>query len=104
MEFINKVEIQGYINSPTFTDIQGKKVARFALATEYAYKVGSMSVVDTTWFSCIAFENEGIDFSVLQAGNTVNVTGRLKERRYVNKEGTEVRVFEVICKTVKLVE
>lgn len=104
MEFINKVEIQGYISSPTFTDVQGKKVARFALATEYAYKVGSMSVVDTTWFSCSAFEGENIDFSALQVGNTVNVTGRLKERRYVSAGGTEVRIFEVICKTVKLVE
>ncbi len=104
MEFINKVELQGYVSSPSFTDIQGKKVARFALATEYAYKVGNMPVVDTTWFSCTAFEDEDIDFSALQVGNTVNVTGRLKERRYVNKEGTETRVFEVICKTVKLVK
>lgn len=104
MEFINKVEIQGYISSPTFTDIQGKKVARFALATEYAYKVGDMPIVDTTWFSCTAFEDKDINFSALQVGNTVNVTGRLKERRYVSAGGTEVRVFEVICKTVKLVE
>lgn len=104
MEFINKIEVQGYIGSPSFTDIQGKKVARFSLATKYTYMLGSIPVVDTVWFSCMAYEGEGIDFSALQTGNVVNATGRVVERRYMDSDGNEKRYFEVICQSVKLAE
>lgn len=102
MEYINKVELQGYISSPSFTVIVGKKAARFPLAAKHTHTSGNIQVTDTDWFSCIAFEGEGIDFSALQAGNAVRVVGRLKERRYVDQEGIEKRYFEVICQSVKL--
>lgn len=104
MEYINKIEIQGRVCSITFTDIQNKQVAKFSIITEYVHKVGSIPVVETTWFACTAFEGEGINFSIIQVGNTLNVTGRVRESRYVDSQGVEKRFFEVICKTVKLAE
>lgn len=105
MEFINKVELQGYINLVSLTTIQDCTVARFSMRTEYAYKNNTgMVVVDTTWFSCSAFEGENIDFSAIQKGNAVRVVGRLKERRYTDQEGVERRYFEVICQSIKLAE
>ncbi len=104
MEFINKIEVQGYVGSTSFTDIQSKKVARFSLATKYTYMLGNIPVIDTVWFSCEAFEGEGIDFSALQTGNAVNTVGRVVEKRYVDSDGGERRYFEVICQSVKLAE
>jgi len=103
MEYINSIEIQGYVSSPSFTEIANSSVARFSLATEFAYKNDKGTpVVETTWFSCMAFKSDENDFSALQVGNFVNVKGRLKERRYVSSEGIEKRYFEVICQSVKL--
>lgn len=105
MEFINKVKLQGYISQVSLTNIQDNTVARFSMYTEYAFKNNTgMVIVETTWFSCSAFEGENIDFSAIQKGNAVRVIGRLKERRYVDREGVERRHFEVICQSVKLAE
>ena len=104
MEFINKIEVQGYVGSPSFNVIVGKKVVRFPIATKYAHMLGNIQVIDTDWFSCIAFEGEGIDFSAIQAGNAVNVVGRVVEKRYMDSDGNENRYFEVICQSVKLAE
>ncbi len=104
MEYINKIELQGNISSPSFADIHGKKVARFSLATVFAYDAGKEHIIETTWFPCIAFEDDGIDVSVIQSNKTLNVTGRLKENRYITSDGSERRIFEVICRTVKPVE
>ena len=105
MEFINKVELQGYISQVSLTTIQDHPVARFSMRIEYAYKNNTgMTIVDTTWFSCSAFEGENIDFSAIQKGNAVRVVGRLKERRYTDQEGVERRYFEVICQSIKLAE
>lgn len=105
MEFINKVELQGYISQVSLTTIQDYPVARFSMYTENAFKnnIGT-AIVETTWFSCSAFEGENIDLSAIQKGNAVRVIGRLKERRYVDREGIERRHFEVICQSVKLAE
>lgn len=102
MEYINKIEIQGYAGSPSFNVIVGKKVVRFPLAVKYTHTLGNIPVTNTDWFSCIAFEGEGIDFSAIQAGNAVNVVGRVVEKRYVDSDGGERRYFEVICQSVKL--
>lgn len=105
MEFINKIELQGYISQVSLTNIQDHSVARFSMRTECAYKNNAgIAIVDTTWFSCSAFEGENIDFSAIQKGNAVRVVGRLKERRYMDQEGVERRYFEVVCQSVKLVE
>ena len=105
MEYINKVELQGYIGPPTISYMKDKRVARFSLATQYVFKgVEGSLLSETTWFDCIAFENENIDFSIIQTGNTLNVTGRLREKRYVTSEGIERRIFEIICQSVKLAE
>lgn len=107
MEFINKVELQGYISQVSLTTIQGPPVARFSMYmyTEYAFKNNTgMAIVETTWFSCSAFEGENVDFSAIQKGNAVRVVGRLRERRYMDQEGIERRYFEVICQSVKLAE
>lgn len=103
MEFINKVELQGYISQVSLTTIQDHPVARFSMYTEYAFKNNTgMVIVETTWFSCSAFEGENVDFSAIQKGNAVRVVGRLRERRYMDQEGVERRHFEVTCQSVKL--
>ncbi len=103
MEYLNKIELQGYINNVSFTEIYGIRVARFSIATQYAYTgPKGASLVDTTWFECQAWEDKN-DLSCLQSGNWLHVIGRMKERRFVDHSGIEKRIYEVICQEIELI-
>lgn len=105
MEFINKIELCGIVSNLSLSEFQNKRMAAFNLLVETTFKGKDNSVaIESTWFSCRAFESDSIDIEAIQKGNTVHLTGRVRERRYVNKDGNEVRFFEVICQSLELVE
>lgn len=103
MEYLNKIELQSYITNISFSYFPDGRVGRFAIAIQDSYKndKGTL-VVETTWFDCTARDSAG-DFSELQVGDWVHIVGRVKERRFIDKDGTERRIYQVICKTFNIV-
>lgn len=104
MEFINKIELCGYIGHINVSNTQDKKVARFSLAIENAYKdAGGGVFVELSWFNCTAWEGKDIDLSKLEKGTMVHLTGRVKMQRYLSSSENERVTWEVQCKTLEVV-
>jgi single-strand DNA-binding protein len=104
--FLNKVELKGYVGSVALKDIQGKKMARFSVATESAYsgRDGSQ-IVETVWHPCIAWESErNKELEKIQKGKFAHVVGRIRTNHYTDNNGVERSTWEVIVFTVKIEE
>lgn len=105
MEFLNKIEVQGVVGNTHTQVIGNTRSVRFSLLTEGVYKSSDGTlVVESTWFNCTAFEGEAIkDTSIVVKGAGLHITGRLKVRQYTDANSRDVRIYEVICKTIEKV-
>ena len=72
-------------------EVGGKKVARFTVATNYAYKDGiGAAVIDTQWHNVSAWEGKNItDLDKIEKGSKVYVCGRMKYPKYQGQDGQE---------------
>ena len=104
MEFINKMELQGIVGSATVSTVQASSLVRFSLLVEETYKNASgASVIQPTWFSCIAWQNENIkDLSKIKKGATVHLNGRIRMQRYTDASGADRHVWEVVCQELEV--
>jgi len=58
----------------------------------------------TNFFNCVAWNNQANYISTyVKKGDTVAVDGRLNRRSYVNKEGKNVYVVEIVVDSIKTV-
>ena len=104
--FLNKVELKGYVGSVALKDIQGKKMARFSIATESAYsgRDGSQ-IVETVWHPCIVWESDrNKDLEKIQKGKFAHVIGRIRVNRYTDASGAERSTWEIVVFNVEIVE
>ena len=106
MEFLNKIELQGVIGNVQLTPVSGTKVARFSLATNYAYTGNDGgAIIDTTWFSVSAWEGDKIScLDNLQKGTKVHVIGRVRCQRYIDASGCDRQCREVVASELKIEE
>jgi len=97
MEQINKIELRGNVGNVRLQNVGGKQVVRFSLATNYSYKAkNGDGVIETTWLNISAWEGKGMpDFSKIEKGSTVHVTGRIRSSKYTNSQGEERQSYEV---------
>src|SRR5574344_1162134 len=97
MEQINKIELRGNVGNVRLQIAGGKQVVRFSFATNYSYKAkNGDGVIETTWHNISAWEGKGMpDFSKIEKGCTVHVTGRLRSSKYTNSEGEEKVSYEI---------
>ena len=59
----------------------------------------------TSFINCSVFQNAADNMSkFLRKGSLVGVVGRLNQRKFVRKDGTNGSVVEVICETVQFLE
>lgn len=102
MEQLNKVQLRGYIGSIKVQTVGCSKVARFSVATNYAYKdAQGYCVIETTWSNVVAWEGQNItNLSQLKKGDRVETTGRLRNQRYTDAEGTEHSMIKVLAQTI----
>lgn len=102
MEQLNKVQLRGYIGSIKVQTVGCSKVARFSVATNYAYKdAQGYCVIETTWSNIVAWEGQNITcLDSLKKGDAVDVIGRLKQQRYTGTDGIEHYVTEIIAQTL----
>jgi single-strand DNA-binding protein len=101
----NKVQLIGNLgNTPEVKTLEsGKKMARFSIATNEAYRTASgEKVTETQWHNIVAWGKVAeIAEKLLSKGREVALEGKLVNRSYTDKEGnrkyiTEVQVNELL--------
>ena len=101
----NKVQLIGNLGqNPEVKDLnEGKKVAKFSLATNETYrnKAGE-KVTETQWHNLVAWGKQAeIIEKYLKKGSEVAIEGKLINRNYTDKDGvkryvTEIQVNELL--------
>jgi len=95
----NKVQLIGNLgNTPEVKNTEnGKKLARFSVATNESYRnAKGEKVTDTQWHSLVAWGKVAeIAEKYLNKGSEVAVEGKLIHRNYTDKEGNKKYVSEV---------
>lgn len=101
----NKVQLIGNLgNAPEVkTTENGKKLARFSVATNESYRnANGEKVTETTWHNLIAWGKVAeIAEKYLSKGSEIAIEGKLINRSYTDKDGnkkyiTEVQVNELL--------
>lgn len=94
----NKVQLIGNLGmAPEVKDFNGKKFAKFSIATNESYKNASgEKVTETQWHNLIAWGKVAeIAEKFLQKGSEVAVEGKLINRNYTDKTGVKRYVTEI---------
>jgi len=105
MEFLNRIELCGIIGNASINSISDKKIARFSLLTETAFKNSEAAVVDCTWFNCTAWEGEKIkNLDKVEKGKWARITGRVRTSRFTDSNGVDRVIWEVLCHTLEVTE
>ena len=104
---INKVELNGFIGiNPEVKKLEsGRTCTRFSLATSENYKDKKGEwVKDTTWHNVVVWNNEDTKDSIeLKKGSRVQIIGRLKNRKYTDKQGVVRYISEIVANKLEIV-
>ena len=109
----NKVQLIGHLGGkPEVKNTEnGKKLARFSMATNEVYRNASgQKVTDTQWHQVVVWGKLAeIAEKYLEKGKEIALEGKLVNRGYTDKEGTkryitEVQASELLLLGVKGVE
>ena len=103
-EHLNKAHLRGTVGSLDISNVNGTTYARFSLAVSVATPEDT-SILSTTWFSVVAFENENIDDQTIRSlskGCTVDVHGRFRAVCYIDSKGNDKRIYEVIAHRLEI--
>ncbi len=95
----NKVQLIGNLgNTPEVkTTANGKKIARFSIATNEVYKnANGEKVTETQWHNLVAWGKVAdIAAQYLTKGREVAIDGKLVSRSYDDKDGNKRTVTEI---------
>ena len=102
----NHVQLIGILgDAPKITELEnGKKVARFSLATNDYYKNAKGEKVQSTeWHSIVAWSKTAeIVESYADKGREVAIVGKLKNRSYEAEDGSKKYVTEIEANEILL--
>lgn len=95
----NKVQLIGNLgNTPEVKTLEsGRKLAKFALATNEIYRnAAGVKIKETQWHNIIAWGKPAdIIEKYLDKGSEVVIEGKLINRNYVDKNGVKKYITEV---------
>lgn len=100
---INRVELRGRIGQePKITKTKESQMCRFSLATSEIYKDKSGDIKEeTTWHNITGWLGKNIsDFSMVQKGAMVTVTGRIRNAKFSGSDGEDHRISEIVASTI----
>ena len=103
-QYINRVELQGIVGTSKVISIGDKKVVRFSLATNYAYKDKEGYPVIETWHACSAWAEKEDDLTKYRKGTPLYIEGRIRNIRYTDASGFERTTLEVVATKIERVE
>jgi len=96
----NKVQLIGNLgNNPEIITLEnGKKLAKFSIATNESYKnAQGEKVIDTQWHNIVAWNKTAeIVEQYLEKGKEIAIEGKLTTRSYDDKEGNKRYITEVV--------
>ena len=102
----NKVQLIGNLGKdPEITQLEdGRKMAKFSLATNDSYKnANGEKVEETQWHNVVAWgKTADIIESYTSKGKLIAIEGRLTSRSYEDKEGAKKYVTEVVANEILL--
>ena len=103
---LNRVELRGVVGNIRLNELNGKKVARITLATNYCYKASDGTpVIETTWHSISAWQSERVNcLDQIQKGTKLHIVGRLKNQRYITASGEERSATEIVAFAVAIID
>ena len=106
MEQLNKVELRGTVGSIRTSNVGGRMMAYFTIATNIIFKGKDGSVIiETTWTNCSAFESETTkDLERIEKGTKVSLIGRLRNQRYTCSDGTDRTQTDVLVKELHVID
>lgn len=97
----NRVQLIGNLGgAPEITNLDnGKKLAKFSVATNESYKNAKGELVrETYWHSIVAWGKiADIAEKYLVKGKEVALEGKLVSRSYEDKDGNKRYVTEIVC-------
>ena len=102
---VNQVIMIGRLGrEPESHDTAGGKMAFFSVATSRRYKGQDGQVQEETeWHSIVAFGSTAdIVAKYVKKGDLVYVNGRLRTRKYTDKQGVERFKTEIICNNLQM--
>ena len=105
MSGINQVILVGRSGrDPESHDTAGGKMAFFSMSTSRRFKgADGQSQEETEWHSIVAFGNTAeVVTKYLKKGDLVYVNGRLRTRKYTDKQGVERYKTEIICNQMQM--
>ena len=99
MEQINRIELLGIVGSVRLQYVAGKRMAKFTLVTNRAYKnKEGAPVIETQWHNVTAFEGKKVQcLEHIEKGMAVHVWGHLQVQRVAGADGTDRTYVDVIC-------
>ena len=105
MEQLNKVQLRGIIGSVKIFNVGDRKCAKITVATNLAYKgQDGCCVIETTWHNITAWEGKNIQcIDRLGKGTKVEISGRLKNQRYIGEDGMDRYTTEILAQTVSII-
>jgi len=102
---INKVELQGFLgrDAEVKTFESGRILVNLSVATSESYKNATGEwVKTTTWHNVVYWKNKKDEsFDYLKKGEMIFVTGKLNARKYVDKNGQEKYITEVLAQKLE---
>ncbi len=102
---MNKVELIGNVGrDPKIMETRnGKKVARFSLATNEGYRNAMGDWVNnTTWLKIVLWhEVVSTCESLIVSGNQLYISGKIVSRSYTDKDGQKKTAFEIVGSMVE---
>lgn len=107
MASINKVILIGNLGrdpETRYTADGGTAICNIVIATSRRYKDSQGTLQEETeWHRVVFFGRQAeVAQTYLRKGNPVYIEGRLRTRRYTDKEGIERYQTEIICETLQL--
>ncbi len=106
MEQLNRIELRGNVGNVKLMNVGESEVARFSIATNYAYKgKDGKPVIETTWHNVTAWPGKGIpDLKTLYKGSLVHVTGRMRSVKFEGTDGTDKTIYEVLANRMEILD
>ncbi len=100
----NSVQLIGNLGmNPEIKNLEsGKKVAKFSIATNEAYKNDKGEKIENTqWHNLVAWgKTADIIEKYVQKGNEVAIEGKLTNRSYDDKDGNKRYVTEIVVNEI----
>lgn len=104
MEFLNRIVLRGVVGRTDTKSFNGNTVCNFSVVTDASVvDKDRNATIESTWFNVSAWEGPNIkDLHLLQKGLWVEVTGRVRIRKYTTQDNEERSSMDILARSVNI--